>query len=110
MRDYSRIARPLINLTKIRVSFNFNKACLKAFKELKHRLILSKILRYFDPSLPSRLETDASDEVIAGVLSQLYENGEWYPVIYFSKTMQGAEYNYKIYNKEMLAVIRSLEN
>jgi hypothetical protein len=110
VRDYNRIARPLTNLIKTGIFFNFNKACLKAFKKLKHRLISSEILRYFDSSLPSRLETDISNEVIAGVLSQLYENGEWYPVIYFSKTMQGAEYNYKIYNKEMLAVIRSLEN
>jgi hypothetical protein len=76
VRDYNRIARPLINLTKTRIFFNFNKTCLKAFKKLKHRLILFKILRYFDPSFSSRLETDIFDEIIAGVLSQLYKDGE----------------------------------
>ena len=55
------------------------------------------------------IETDVSDGVIAGILSQLYPNGEWYPVAYFSKTIAPAEYNYKIYDKEMLAVVKSLD-
>jgi hypothetical protein len=51
------------------------------------------------------LKTDASDRVVAGILSQLYLNGEWYPVTFFLKTMDLAECNYKVYNKEMLAII-----
>jgi hypothetical protein len=76
VRDYNKIARFLTNLTKTGIFFNFNKTCLKIFKELKHRLILSEILYYFNPSLPSRLETDASDRIITGVLFQLYKDGE----------------------------------
>ena len=49
------------------------------------------------------IETDASDRVIAGVFSQLYPDSIWYPVAYFSKSIAPAEYNYKIYNKEMLS-------
>ncbi len=30
-------------------------------------------------------------------------------MVYFSKTMALAEYNYKIYNKEMLAIVKSLD-
>src|SRR6266536_3361180 len=55
------------------------------------------------------IETDVSDRVIAGVLSQLHPDGEWYPVAYFSKTMALAEYNYGIHDKEMLAIVRSLD-
>jgi hypothetical protein len=55
------------------------------------------------------IETDISDRVIAGVFLQLHPDSIWYPVTYFSKSMALAEYNYKIYNKEMLAIIRSLE-
>ena len=55
------------------------------------------------------IETDVSDSVIAGVLSQQHADGEWYPVAYFSKTMALAECNYRIHDKEMLAIVRSLD-
>jgi len=51
------------------------------------------------------LETDAFNRVIAGILLQLYLDGEWYPITFFLKTMDPAECNYKVYNKEMLAII-----
>ena len=53
------------------------------------------------------LETDASDGVVAGVLSQLHPDGSWYPVGYFSKAMAPAELNYQVHDKEMLAIVRS---
>jgi RNase H-like domain found in reverse transcriptase len=68
----------------------------------------SPILRHYDPNLETRIETDASDGVVAGVLSQLHLEGDWHLVAYFSKTMALAECNYEIHNKEMLAIIRSL--
>ena len=55
------------------------------------------------------IETDASDGVIAGVLSQQHPDQEWYPVAYFSKKMAPAECNYEIHDKEMLAIVRSLD-
>ena len=55
------------------------------------------------------METDASDGVVAGVLSQLADDGIWHPIGYFSKTMAPAECNYAIHDKEMLAIIRSME-
>ena len=56
------------------------------------------------------IETDASDGVIAGILSQQHLDGEYYPVAYFSKTMAPAECNYEIHDKEILAIVRSLKN
>ena len=91
------------------VPFQFGKECWEAFKELKARLTSSELLRHYDPELQSMIETDASDGVIAGVLSQQHADGEWYPVAYFSKTMAPAECNYGIHDKEMLAIVRSLD-
>jgi hypothetical protein len=54
------------------------------------------------------LETDASDGIVAGILSQLHPDGEWYLVAYFSKNIAPAECNYEIHNKEMLTIIQSL--
>ena len=44
------------------------------------------------------------DSVIASVYSQKQSNGEWYPIIYYLKTIVNAKQKYLIYNKEILAV------
>ena len=54
------------------------------------------------------METDTSDRVVVGVLSQRVEE-EWRPVAYFSKMMNGPEGNYLIYDKELLAIVRTCE-
>jgi hypothetical protein len=45
---------------------------------------------------------------VAGVLSQKHSD-QWLLVVFFSKTINPAEYNYQIHNKEILAIVRSLE-
>ena len=55
------------------------------------------------------MEVDASDYVTRGVLSTKCEDGKWRPVAFISKLLNTTEQNYKIHNKEMLAVIRYLE-
>ena len=52
------------------------------------------------------METNSSDYVNAGVLSQPDNNGILHPVAYFSQRMSPAECNYEIYDKELLAIIR----
>jgi hypothetical protein len=110
IRDYGVIAKPLIRLTRKDVDFQFTDDCHGAFEELKRRLIEAPVLAHYDPERETMLETDASDGVLAGVLSQEDENGEWHPVSFFSKTMAPAELNYEIHDKEMLAIIRSLSH
>jgi hypothetical protein len=108
VRDYSRITRPLHNLTKKDAPFIWSPACQAAFKKLKERLINAPVLRHYSPERETRIETDASDGVVAGVMSQR-SGDEWHPVAFYSKTMNGAEQNYDIHDKEMLAVIRALQ-
>ena len=54
------------------------------------------------------MEIDSSDIVTAGVLSQKGPDGEWHLVAFYSKTMNPVECSYKIYNKELLAIMNSL--
>jgi len=56
-----------------------------------------------------RVEADASDYAIGGVLSMKCEDGKWILVAFISKSLNTMEQNYKIHDKEMLAVIRCLE-
>jgi hypothetical protein len=81
---------------------------MEAFKELKNWFISSLVLCHYNLDFELMLKTDASNGVVVGILSQLHLDGEWYPVTFFSKTMDLAECNYKVYNKEMLAIIQLL--
>jgi len=56
------------------------------------------------------MEVDASDYTIGGVLSMKCEDGLWRPVAFLSKSLNETERNYEIYYKEMLAIIKGLEN
>ena len=51
------------------------------------------------------VETDASDYLSAGVLSQYDDQGIFYPVAFFSKKHGPAECNYEIYDKALLVVV-----
>src|ERR1700730_11034328 len=55
-----------------------------------------------------KVETDASNLVTGGVLSQLQVDGTWRVINYISKALTAAEKNYDVYDKEFLAVIRAL--
>ena len=56
------------------------------------------------------MEVDASDYVMEGVLSMECENRLWRPVAFLSKLLNETERNYKIHDKEMLAIIWGLES
>jgi len=55
-----------------------------------------------------RVEVDASGHAIRGVLLQEQE-GKWKPVAFLSRTMSPVERNYKIYDKELLAIVKALD-
>jgi len=56
-----------------------------------------------------RVEADTSDFATGGVLSMKCEDEKWRLVAYISKSLNEAERNYEIHNKEMLAIIWCLE-
>jgi len=61
-------------------------------------------------SEPFWVEADSSDFATGAVLSQqLTADGKWHPIAFYSKSLSSVERNYKIHNKEMLAIIRALE-
>ena len=114
VHGYSRIAAPLSNLTrKDQKSFIFPWALdspeQRAFEDLKKAFTTAPILAHFDPDKETWLETDASDYVIAAILSQRGEDGMLHPVAFLSKKMSPQECNYEIYDKELLAIVRAFE-
>jgi hypothetical protein len=109
IRSFGRMARPLIRLTRKNAAFDFDEDCIDAFERLKRALITAPVLALYDPFAETRMETDASDGVVAGTLSQKGKDGDWHPVAFYSKTMDIHEMNYEIHDKEMLALIKGLE-
>ena len=67
------------------------------------------VLLHFDPDKRIIVETDASDYISAGILSQYDKNSILRPIAYFSKKHNPAECNYEIYNKELMAIVRAFE-
>ena len=55
-----------------------------------------------------RVEADSSNYANGAVLSQQIE-GKWYPVAFRSRSLNEVEQNYEIYDKEMMAIMDSLE-
>ena len=56
------------------------------------------------------MKVDMSDYAMGRVLSMKYENRQWRLVVYLSKSLNKTERNYEVYDKEILVVIRDLEN
>ena len=109
IRDFLKIAGPLNSLTKKDAKFTWTKKCELAFKELKQHVCEAPILIHFDSSKLCYVETDLFNYVSVGVLLQKDDNGIFHPVAFFSKKIVLAECNYKIYNKELLAIIPCFE-
>ena len=79
----------------------------QAFEELKEKIMSLLVLFLFRRKSKFRIETDALGHAIGRVLFQEQE-GEWKLMAFLSITMQQAERNYKIYDKEPLAIMETL--
>ena len=100
---------PLTDLLKKGIVFEWAESAQRAFDELKACYLGAPLLRHFDPRLPMRLEADASQFALAGILSQLFEDGQWHPIAFTSRKMQGAERNWEVYDQELLAIVHSFK-
>lgn len=101
--QFAKIAKPLYNLQKKKVPFNWSSDCEIAFKELKEKLISAPILKYPDWNKEFILTTDASNYAYGAVLSQ-GEIGNDLPIAYASKNLTKHEINKDVLQKELLAI------
>ena len=62
----------------------------KAFEELKEKITSQPVLSLPRRKGKFRVETDASEHAIEGVLSQ-EQDGKWKPIAFLSRMMQPAE-------------------
>jgi transposase InsO family protein len=109
VKDFSHHARPLFDLTKKEGGWRWEKEQREAFEKLKKIITSTPVLIFPDEGRPFRLEADSSDFATGAVLSQLADDQKWHPIGFHSKSLSEVERNYETHDKEMLAIIRALE-
>src|SRR5579863_6220857 len=110
VRDYSHLACPLFNLTKKNEPWNWMDDHEQAFQSLQKALTSSPVLLLPDYGKAFTLITDASDFATGAILEQEDAYGRSHPVAYYSKSLQPAERNYEIHDKELLAIVHALKH
>jgi len=109
IENFARIAALLHVLVRKEQKWKWEREQEEVFEKLKTVFTTKPILAILDIDREIRVEADASDYATGGVLSTKCENRKWKPVAFISKSLNTIEQNYKIHDKEMLAVIRCLE-
>ena len=106
IHNFRHTAR-LLNELKGKKEWKWEEEHQKVFEELKEKITSQPVLSLPRRERKFRMETDASEHVIGEVLSQ-EQDGKWEPIAFLSRTMQLAERNYEIYDKELLAIVETL--
>ena len=107
VKDYSRIALPLTELTReSTTAWQWGAEQQAAFDALKSALCSPPVLLVPDQSKPFVLNTDACKFAIGATLQQDHGNG-LQPVAFFSAKMSDAERNYDVREQEFMALFKA---
>ena len=110
IKDFIAIARLLHDMMKKNQKWDQIEKQKEAFQMLKEKFTKELVLTVPDLDKKMRIEVNVLDYATRGVLFMKYKDGRQRPVAFLSKSLNETERNYKIHDKEMLAVIRELEN
>ncbi|MCG7869970.1 MAG: reverse transcriptase, partial [Candidatus Thiodiazotropha taylori] len=104
VKDFASMVRPMVELTKKGKKFIWDAACDRSFEMVKKALISSEVMGYpLNDAGEFVLDVDASDIGIGGILHQV-QGGKEKVIAYASRSLNRAERNYCITEKELLAV------
>ena len=109
IENYSAKARRLIDLTND-LPFSWEHPQQQAFDELRTRFLFAPSLTQFNRTLDPIMATDASNQAIAGILTQyqiVNKAKQLHPVEYHAKTLSTAQRNWPIHDKELFAIVDS---
>jgi hypothetical protein len=107
VRHFAQIAAPLNALLKKDADFVWTPECQAAFETLIHALVSSDLIQLPDFTKPFVVTTDASDEGIGGVLTQIHDGIE-HVVEFFSRTLKPTEQLMSTFEKEALAAVSAV--
>lgn len=102
--NLAKLLAPIYALLKKENKFIWSKECENAFELVKSVISSDKVLAHYDPNRPIKLICDASQDGIGAALFHVFENGEERPVCFASRTLNCAEKNYAVIDREALAI------
>ncbi|WVZ90569.1 hypothetical protein U9M48_036860 [Paspalum notatum var. saurae] len=104
IENFSKIAKPMTELLKDKVSFEWNDKREKSFQCLKDRLTTTPVLTFPDLQKDFVVYCDASRQGLGCVLMQ-----DNHVVSYASRQLRAHEENYPTHDLELAAVVHALK-
>ena len=104
IKDFLEIAHPLCKLLEKECKLYFDKSCLKAFGELKEKLVSAPIIIFPDWSKPFEVMCDNSGVAFCVVLGQRRDK-IIHPIYYPNKDLNEAQKNYIVTEQDLLYVL-----
>jgi hypothetical protein len=98
--NFSAVTQPLRQLLQDDVTWAWSAVHDEAVCRIKELVSTAPVLRFFNPSLPAIIQTDASS---TGLGSCLMQDG--HPVAFASRALTDAETRYAQIEKELLAIV-----
>ena len=105
IENFATIAKPLHRLSEKTCPFVWNEECQTAFETLRRQLVTCPVLAFPDYTKPFILDTDASEDGIGAVLSQVHDDAKEHVVAYDSRLLRKPERKYCVTRRELLAVV-----
>ncbi|MBW0495639.1 hypothetical protein O181_035354 [Austropuccinia psidii MF-1] len=88
---------------------SLNEEALLQFDQLKEAFNTASILSHFNPSLPTIVKTNASDDALSAVLIQVSYSRK-HPISFDSPKCIPVELNHEIHEKELLGIVTALKH
>lgn len=108
--NYAVIARPLTQMLKNGVKFQFGQEQFRAFQDLKNALTQDPVLKLFCVGAETKLHTDASQIGLGAILLQKNDvDGLLHPIFYASWKTTPQKEKLTSYELEILTVVKALK-
>ncbi|CAG7821980.1 unnamed protein product [Allacma fusca] len=103
------MARPLHQMAKKDVQFEWSVETEEAFQNMKKAMVTAPVLQHFDSEALIRVTTDASNYMLGGICEQSKDEGKsWRSIAYTSRILKDAELKYSVTEKEAMACVFAL--
>ena len=108
-KEHAGVTFPLLPLLRKNYKWKWGEEENTAFVNIKEKFCSNVILHYPDRHQTFYLQTDASDCALSAVLCQINSRNEHEVLQFASRTLKGAELAYFTTEKELLAIVWSLQ-
>ncbi len=110
IKGFTQLTWPLHKLTQKDQEWHWGQEEQGTFDALQGRVTAEPVLAHAKLNDQFELEVDASGYAVGAVLLQRKEDNKKHPIGYYSATLNEAQWNYNIYNLELLTIVMALKN